>query len=152
MARENLGVAPSGNNDLLRKIDVENSFGAWSAWTPVWTQSATITKTIVLARYFQFGKLVIARAVMTATSGGTAGQVVNVSIPVTAQGSGGTVGNFVIQDASPNTFYAGTVVMATTTTLGFVVDGTAGNLFGATPAITTASGDGLSFTVFYEAA
>jgi len=61
-----------------------NGAGAWQDYTPSWTQSATISKTVNWARYTQLNKLVIGNVKMTATSGGTVNNNVVVGLPVAA--------------------------------------------------------------------
>ena len=56
----------------------------YASYTPVWTQSTTITNTLNLARYTQFGKLVIAQIQLTATTAGTNGEKITITLPVNA--------------------------------------------------------------------
>jgi hypothetical protein len=53
-------------------------------YTPTWTQSATITKTVNWARFTQFGKFVQVSIKMTATSNGISTNAVLIGLPVAA--------------------------------------------------------------------
>jgi hypothetical protein len=61
-----------------------NTAGAWQAYTPTWTQSVAITKTVNWARYTQLGKWVHVSIKMTATGAGTANNKILVGLPVNA--------------------------------------------------------------------
>jgi hypothetical protein len=61
-----------------------NSAGAWQDYTPTWTQSATITKTVNWARFMQLNKLVQVSIKMTASSNGTSAEPVLIGLPVNA--------------------------------------------------------------------
>jgi hypothetical protein len=74
-----------------------NSAGAWQAYTPTWTQSATITKTVDWARYTQLGKWVHGSVKMTASSAGTANNKMLVGLPVNASADNFIVGSMVMK-------------------------------------------------------
>lgn len=61
-----------------------NTAGEWQDFTPTFTQSATITKTVNWARYTQLGKWVQVQIKMTATGAGTANNIIKVGLPVNA--------------------------------------------------------------------
>lgn len=125
--------------------------GAWAAWTPTWTQSATITKTITRATYTRFGRMITAYFNLTATSAGTAANAVNISnLPVAAATGAPIVGSWWYLDAG-TTVYVGSTHGISTTSVEFTVSGNA-NPFGVTPGLTIASGDVFQATVTYEAA
>jgi hypothetical protein len=75
-----------------------NTAGAWQDYTPSWTQSATISKTVDWARYTQIGKWVQGSVKMTATSAGTANNKVLVGLPVSASSNNFVVGSMVVYD------------------------------------------------------
>lgn len=77
-----------------------NSAGAWSSYTPTFTQSATITKTVNWARYTQLNDLVIVNLKMTASSAGTANNVIKVGLPVNASANNFLMGTMFYQDDS----------------------------------------------------
>lgn len=126
--------------------------GAWTPYTPTFTQSATITKTVVRGAYMKIGRLVVVNYRLSATSAGTASQSVRVGLPVqpVADFQAGTA---MFVDASTSTVYLlGSICFASTSDMVFVSDGSGANLFGQTPAVTVASGDLIQGTFFYESA
>jgi hypothetical protein len=74
-----------------------NGAGAWQSYTPSWTQSATITKTVNWARYTQLGKWVQGSIKMTASSAGTANNKMLVGLPVNASADNFIVGSMVMK-------------------------------------------------------
>lgn len=123
-------------------------------YTPALVQSVTVTKTVNYAKYWQSGKRVHAQAHLTATGTGTAGNVITVQLPGTAAAGiplNMTLGAGWIYDTSVATFYAGVVLLASTTTVGLRVEA-ATNFVGSTPSFALASGDIVSFTMDYEVA
>lgn len=83
-----------------------NGAGAWQDYTPSWTQSVTITKTVNWARYTQLNKLVTVSIKMTATSAGTANNKVLVGLPVAASSNNFLMGSMVFFDNSETNKYA----------------------------------------------
>ncbi len=90
-------------------------------YTPDWTQSATITKTVNWARYTQFGKLVIGTVKMTATSAGTANNKVLVGLPVNAASNNYIMGSFTYLDTSDifDQIYAAQIIYDSPTSVAF---------------------------------
>ena len=136
--------------------DILSDMGVWTSYTPVWTQTATISKTVTFSKYIQIGKTVMYQGYMVATSAGTASGVIAIGIPVAASAQYGTayttVGSAQFVDVTPGYYtYAGTANLSsgviTITTLG-----TAANLVGVNPAVTVAATDIISWSVMYEAA
>lgn len=124
--------------------------GQWTDYTPTLSQNGTVTHTITYCRYRRYGRTVIYQGYIVATAAGTAGQVISVSLPVTAAiASFHPVGTFYFYDASPGTNYAGVSLNRSTTSLGFLVDreGEVGN----SPSLALASGDQIKWEVTYEA-
>ena len=120
----------------------------WTAYTPTWTQSATITCTGTAA-HVQVGKFVTVRFNLTASSAGTAGQPNKLTLPVTAKAIAAGGGSFYYFDAG-TAHYAGFVHLDSTTTCIFYRSGDADKFGIAGP--TVASGDMLTGVVTYEAA
>ena len=118
----------------------------YATYTPVWTQSTTITNTVNTARYTQFGKLVIAEIVLTATTAGTANNKVTISLPVNASSNNKVLGSghynsgfrFALYDTS------------TTMSIGANLANTADSLVNATS--QTFNGSVVVFKLDYEAA
>ena len=77
-----------------------NTAGEWQSYTPTWTQSATITKTVNWARYTQLGKWVQVSIKMTATGAGTANNIIKVGLPVNASSNNFVMGSCLVQDES----------------------------------------------------
>lgn len=133
--------------------------GAWTSYTPTWKQNTTaVTNTISYSTYTQIGKTVHFQGHLVATGAGSAGGILNVSLPV-AMITGGAglvrpIGDGIVRDSSPNGYYAALATAATTTTMQFLpaqVSGT--NYEGATDfTAAIASGDEISWDVTYEAA
>lgn len=137
----------------MNAIDAERAaLGAWTAFTPVLTQSATITKTVTNTRYNQQGKTVKGSAYLSLTSAGTAGNGISVTLPVAARD--GTVGLVVgsgwFFDTSTSTRHLLSVMLSGTGNLLFVSDTSGGSAFGV--AVTAASGDVLTYCYEYESA
>ncbi len=135
---------------------------AWTTYTPTFSQSATITKTVTRAKYQQIGKIVFFDVTLTATSAGTAANAVLVGLPVTAAaavGSGQHAGSGRIFDTSVAGTCPGLTIIASTTTCALVDSASAqtGNplLLGQTGtsfAAAIGSGDVVYACGFYEAA
>jgi hypothetical protein len=61
-----------------------NTAGAWQSYTPTWTQTVAVTKTVNWARYTELGKTIQVQIKMTASSSGTASGLILVGLPVAA--------------------------------------------------------------------
>ena len=132
---------------------IMNQIGAvWVDYTPTLTQNVTVTKTINNARYCQIQKTIIGCVQLVMTSAGTAGQFVNVGLPIAAKTTGvaNMAGNGYIYDASTNTIYNVVGVVNTSTTMAFYYQ--TGNFWGSSPNIALASSDQISVFFTYEAA
>ena len=133
----------------------------YASYTPDWTQSATITKTVNWARYTQFGKMVMGSIKMTATGAGTANNRMIVSLPVSASADNFMIGSaiFIDDSTAPDEAYRMFAVYESSTTMSFIVTYGAGGVdatlrFGNTGAggITVASNDVFNINFQYEAA
>lgn len=139
---------------ILTATDLSNMFptniDAWATYTPTWTQSATISKTVNRASYMKIGRAVLLNVMMTATSAGTANNVVGVTLPVNATGQGH--GSFWFNDAG-TAIYSGTVRPISATQVAFWIGGSSTGALGQTGGGFTsaiASGDVIEFTCVYE--
>lgn len=148
-------------NDILTAADlnaaigtgiVSTGLGAWTSYTPTFTQTATITKTIGRAAYIKIGRLVIADVTMTATSAGTAAAQIRVGLPVTAAAGTPSSCSAYFYDTSATTRYCLSGFAITTSALAFVHDTGGSGVFGSSPGVTVASGDIVGYTVMYESA
>lgn len=148
-----LGVAPSDSFSTVKaRLDaMVSTTGIWTSYTPTFTQSATITKTVGYARWMRVGRTVIGGFHMTATSAGTASNAIRVGLPVTAGALPNDLGigsGYVADVSSPQNYIASLGVI-TTTAVGFIV---AAGYVGSSVAMTIASGDIVTGQFMYEAA
>lgn len=135
----------------------------WTAYTPTWVQSATISNTVLYSRYIKLGRTVIFSFSLQATSAGTATNSQSIVLPFTPAVLGGErvpAGTFTFFDTSASTFYHCVGILSTTsTTLLFYPTASTGGLGsqflglsasgGTTAAV--ASGDTIAGTITYEA-
>lgn len=132
-----------------------------TSYTPTFTQSSTISKTVTYAKWQQIGKLVVVNFVLTASSAGVANNNILVGLPTTAAmtaGNSTVVGSASFFDASAAGAYPAIAVLNSTTTIrlmdataavtGTVCLGTTGAAFAA----AIASSDVVSGQLMYEAA
>ena len=134
-----------------------NSTGAWTSYTPTWTQGATITKTVDWARYMQLGKLVEVHIKMTASGAGTAAGLILVGLPVNASADNRLMGIGTIAIAATNSEKPLFSIYNSSTTVKFrsVTDDTSqlNFLSGSAPnSFTIANGDIINCKLTYEAA
>lgn len=136
----------------------------WLTFSPVWTQSNTITKTDLYSRYTKDGKRVTFSFALIATGAGTASNTQSVSLPFAVAGVGGEripMGTATFFDSSANTFYHCLAIMQTPngTSMIFYPTAATGGLgtqflglsaSGGTTAAVAAN-DTISGTVTYEA-
>lgn len=129
-----------------------NGLATWEGWTgytPTFTQTATITKTVGHAVYSKVGRIVTATFNLSATSAGTAGGTVSVGLPFTsAVAAQAGVGLFL--DASTSTRYV-LVALTAGDVVTFRADVVSTAPFGSAPAVTVASGDSIQGSITYEA-
>lgn len=118
------------------------------AWTPTWTQGATIAKTVTGAYYQRSGGRCRGWFDLAATSGGTAASQIICSVPKAASAEK-ILGDVHVFDAAPVTFYVGQMYAQTTTTFSVLTHAlTAAGI--TTP--TIASGDLLRGRFDYQMA
>jgi len=82
-----------------------NTAGEWQSYTPTWTQSATITKTVNFARYTQLNKSVYGTLKMTASSAGTANNKIIMGLPVAASSNNFIIGTILLYNADGTNKY-----------------------------------------------
>lgn len=133
--------------------------GAWLAWTPAITQGVAVTSTVQHAKFTKFGRTVHAQARLSVTSAGTAGQSVDVTIPVVAPNAGATTlsaGWGSIIDVSVASYIGQAFLNSSLVPqkFAFVTDssGASANAWGVAPSVALASGDVITFSLTYEAA
>jgi hypothetical protein len=150
----------SWNSAALTETDINTYLmgegGAWTAWTPSLTQGVGVAGTVNRATYGRWGRLIIATGFITVTGGGTAGNIVTLSLPVTAAYGSGVIGSAALSDLSAARTYIGIPALESTTSfalLGTVLAadvrlGVVGSAFDQALANT----DQISFTIQYQAA
>lgn len=143
-------IAVTNGNGVSGNPTLAFAATAWTAYTPVITQTATITKTVNVGRYVTTGKKVSAAFKLTLTSSGTAGGLILVTLPLPVSVDGFTATGL-YTDASTSTAYVLTAIArATTNDVVFIHDTSGLNAFGGAPAVTAASGDIIYCTITYE--
>jgi len=137
------------------------SIGQWTNYTPVVTQSNTVSATVNYARYSRIGRTITVQANISVTGDGTSGQPIRVTLPVPAAyvgALGTTIGIMEAYDASATTVYGGGAWLGGTTEAPYVTarhmsnNGVGNTLGTGTANFALASGDFISFSVTYEAA
>ena len=126
----------------------------YGTYTPVWTQSSTITHTRNWARYTVFGKLVVASIKLTSTTAGTAGNAIKITLPVNASSDNQALGTAVF-DGLTGAEGARFALYDTSTTMVFSGPFSAADPMGTTNfgvSNTIASGNIFYCTLQYEAA
>ena len=130
-----------------------NTIGAASvSYTPTLTQGVTLSKTIQVARYWQFNKMIIGQVAVGITSSGTAGQPVLIGLPLSANAYVNIIAGTFLFAGGPSHYgnKVGSSVMYGLTTIGgFVQDGLS-NYFGVNPSFQMLNGDGVYATFMYE--
>lgn len=146
--------------DLIRRIRfLENQLddlvkpevvGPWQDWTPTVTQGVAVTVTVNYARYAVIGNTVVLACELTMTSTGTAGNTIIVAgIPIAPN----RTGNFCAGSGyiSSGSNYSVAVMLVGASDFRFMGYNTAGYM-GASPSLTLAAGNVISFTATYERA
>ena len=144
-------TAGTVSGQVLTAATLNTIGAAWVDYTPTLTQLATITKTVVNARYCQIQKTVFVQVYLIATSAGTAGNILKIGLPITARGANSsTTGIAQFYDASTNVLYVNSAYLDSTTACAFLYQ--TGNPWGVSPAITAAAGDQFQMNLTYEVA
>lgn len=130
--------------------------GAWTAFTPTLTQSATVTKTVTYAKYVRLGRVISANISVVVTGAGTASNAIVAGLPVAVATGVTMLGVGYIYDASANAVYKATVEVGSPTTSALFrpASATGNDFLGANAPMTAAlaSGDLIVYAVTYEAA
>lgn len=147
-------VAPiSSSQHLTPKSYVDAAVAAakttWQTWTPVVTQGAVVTHTVVTARYKVVdNNMLVLQASLTMTSAGTSGSALTITgLPLNpVDGYEFAVGSFDYFDSGTG-FYGGSVLLTTPDSLIFRLGGTnGGGAFALGSAFGAANNDRLTFT------
>lgn len=131
-----------------------NTAGAWSSYTPTWTQTVAVTKTVNWALYSELGKIVFVNVQMTATGSGTAAADIVVGLPVTASANNFVIGHGAFFTSTTSWPFLAT--LNTSTSIRFISPVSTGfpNYFSGTAGtnVNLVSGDIVNFILTYEAA
>lgn len=130
-ADNTLGVLSAGTNGYFLQTDSAQATGlkwattaaptyTWSDYTPVITQSGTVTATVTWAKYVDVGNIRFIDVSLAITGSGSGSNVVTVSIPSSAASTGALVGSGYFYDASAPGYYTFTVETASSTTVKFL--------------------------------
>lgn len=140
------------DNTVLPASTLNTIGAAWESFTPVVTQGATITTSINYCKYARIQKIVIYSFNILLTSAGTAGNGIQITLPIAAATNSRPSTGASFYDASAGTSYLNVFYFATSTTAQFINAASGATTFGAAPAVTVANGDYIFGTVTYEAA
>jgi hypothetical protein len=143
-----------GNLVTNMSTSISTTGGVWTDYTPTLVQSSAVTKTVTLARYFQFQKMVVVTIQLNVTGSGLSANAVNIGLPVAARTNvNQIIGSGYIFDGGgvgPQFTYNCSAYLSTTTS--FLALYQAGSPWGSNPSYALASGDQLQFVLTYEAA
>jgi hypothetical protein len=142
------------NQDVVANgTELAPFFAAWTTWTPAIVQSGARTVTVTHARYLEIGKMVIAKANLTITQTGSAGNAISCSLPLQHAATGDIALGSFFYIRTGVTRYVGTCLANNNfTSPGIIFHQTGPNVLGVDPNFATANDDRLTFTVTYEAA
>jgi hypothetical protein len=129
----------------------------WTSYTPQVDQGAStnIAKTVEYSKYVRIGRTIIWNFRLTMTAGGTGGNGLRVSLPVTSAVGGSyapLIGDGHIYDSDTNTPYSCELLLTSSTAVGFIGDSTSTSSWGSAPSLAIASGDTVYGCAMYEAA
>jgi hypothetical protein len=143
-------TAGTTSGQVLTAATLNTIGAAWVDYTPTLTQSATVTKTITIARYCQIQKTIFVQLFVTATSAGTLGSSVEIGLPIAAKYNSAMMGSGFIYDASTNTMY--NVLPYTVSASVVSAFYQTGSNWGQSPNLALANTDQIRFNFTYEAA
>ena len=140
--------APATETDINTYLT--HTGGAFNTWTPTVTQSSGITLSASAGYYWRAGRMIFFAVSFTASSAGSSGTSVTVSLPVTAARNGQVVGTGSFTDNGTATYSCIAVSSSTTAMIMQRTDTTTLSYVGG--AFAVASGDSCVLSGFYEAA
>lgn len=124
-----------------------------SGYSPTITQGVTLSKTDTYSRYRIIGNICHWQYSCGFTSAGTPGGQIIVPLPIAAaSGAYRHLGSALFADASPASSYVMSAMFDGGSTTNFLLSHDTSTVawFGSSPAVTVASGDALSFNIFWE--
>jgi hypothetical protein len=129
--------------------------GAWTTYTPTWTQSIGVTKTVNRAVYARAGRLIHFSVKMTATGAGTGSNAMRVTLPVNATTSTIVAGQGYFLDSSSGIIYSAILYVDAVDSVQLFATSTDASNVALGSAVFTAAiaaGDVVSISGSYEAA
>jgi hypothetical protein len=145
------GGTPASKKATLANIALALGFGALTDWTPTITQSSTITKTIVGAKYCRIGQLVFLDAAMNITGAGSTGNAIIISNLPVAAAANGVCGTARIDNTGTLLYEGAAYMNAGAGQITFRAH-LETNDIGADPSFALANGDVIKFHAMYVAA
>jgi hypothetical protein len=140
-------ILTSADMDTITPVGV----GAWTSFTPTLVQSVAVTKTTVQASYMKIGRLCVVNYYLSVTGAGTAANVVQLGLPLASNSVAfAGVGSGMIFDSSVSTFYSGTAIIDTATTVKFAPNAVGNYLGAGSFTAGLASGDIVSAFIAYQ--
>lgn len=154
-------VDPGGAGEADRKMtyadflaEIKTDAGTYTSYTPTVSQNGARTTSAMTARYCQIGKMVFAWGQCTVSNAGTAGNAINVSLPVSPAAGQTFCGVGAVKDTG--TAFYDALVLITGSNIGFFstvqAAASAENYIGATPSFALANTDQIYWRIAYEAA
>ena len=131
---------------------IDFTAGAWTSYTPIVQQPATLTASSEVGAYARFGRFIVGRAAVTVSSAGTTANDVISSLPVTPATGVVFVGWGEVERTGVAVHRAGVKWVSGVAVQFAKFDDTTGAHVGATPAFGLVSGDKVRFNFAYEAA
>ena len=128
--------------------------GAWTSYTPTFTQGGALTTSALTAKYIQVGKIVFGYILATLSSTGSAGSAITATLPLAALVStiNAPVGAGGIYDDSVTAWYTGGAQMTGASTTQVAVLTHAAGFIGSNPNFAAGNLDKVSIQFMYEAA
>jgi hypothetical protein len=129
--------------------------GEWVSYTPTLAQSVEVTKTVTFSRYMRIGNLVTFVFRLAATSSGSSGQRITVTLPIAADVDTATevvVGTFNMLDGGAMRLGAALVQVGSGASIGGWAEGGTGYMGSSNPNAAIVSGDVIFGMVTYPVA
>jgi hypothetical protein len=134
--------------DILSADDL-NAIGTWTSYTPVLSQSGVRSATVNYAEYCLINKVCFVNVDLTCTTTGSAGNVIEVTLPLACATNAVAVGSGQFFDSS-----ASDVRLLTATgdasKVVFVADDSTTSRLGDSPSLALGNNDVISFNMIYR--
>lgn len=142
--------------DVLTAADL-NAIGVWETYSPTLVQNGTRTCTVNYASYVVINKFCQVNLDLTCTTSGSSGNIITVSLPLTASTTGATdlsLGGGIFYDDSASDVILVTPVFQSSTTVRLMTDSTTSRTggLGANPSLALANNDVISLSFQYRVA